>query len=107
MGRVIFIPLVLLCVSPSPTHPVLGSNVVVWAVLFTLFLGFSNGYFGSLPLIHLSAHVKQDENKELAGEFPNVYFGGKMPACFDNPKVCMYYGQSHVTVVFACYIQLC
>ncbi len=66
-SRIVLIPLVLLCVSPSPSHPVLGGYAIVWAGLFTLVLGLSNGYFGSLPLIVVSAHVKDKKDRELAG----------------------------------------
>lgn len=68
-ARVVLVPLVVLCVSPSPAHPVLSRNTVVWAMLFSVLLGLSNGYFGSLPLINLSPEVKQEEDKELAGKF--------------------------------------
>lgn len=66
-GRVILIPLILLCVAPSPTHPILGANVVVWAGLFTLVLGGTNGYLGSLSMISISAHIKDNKDRELAG----------------------------------------
>ena len=65
--RIPLVPLIIMCVSPSPLHPLLGENAVVWAALFTLLLGLSNGYLGSLPLIVVSAHVKDDRDKELAG----------------------------------------
>lgn len=70
--RILLIPLVILCVSPSPSHPILGSNVVLWAGLFTFLLALSNGYFGSLPLIIVSAHVKVKNNRELAGGYYNL-----------------------------------
>ena len=65
--RLILIPLVLLCVAPSPTHPVLRSSSLAWAAIFTFFLGASNGYLGSLPLIVVSGHVKEKKDRELAG----------------------------------------
>ena len=66
--RILLVPLILMCVFPSPLHPLLGVDVVVWASLFTLLLGLSNGYLGSLPLITVSAHVKDERDKELAGK---------------------------------------
>lgn len=66
--RMVLIPLILICVSPSPSNPLLGSTVLVWAIIFTLLLAFTNGYFGSLPIIVTSAYVKDDRDKELAGK---------------------------------------
>jgi len=68
VSRVVLVPLVILCVSPSPSHPFLSHNTVVWALLFTVLLGLTNGYFGSLPLINLSPEVKREGDRELAGQ---------------------------------------
>ena len=65
--RVVLIPLILLCVSPSPAHPVLSNGVLGWAVIFTFTLGLSNGYFGSLPMINVSQQVENPRHRELAG----------------------------------------
>ena len=64
--RVVLVPLLLLCVAPSPSSPVISSGVAVWAIIFTLILGISNGYFGSLPMINVSAEVDNPQHKELA-----------------------------------------
>lgn len=40
----------------------------MWAIIFTPLLAFTNGYFGSLPIIVTSAYVKDDRDKELAGK---------------------------------------
>ena len=66
--RVVLIPLVLLCVSPSPSHPVFGNSVLVWAAMFSFFLGLSNGYAGSLPMINVADEVSSERDKELAGQ---------------------------------------
>ena len=65
--RLILIPLVILCVTPSPCNPVLVAGVIGWAVVFTSALGLSNGYFGSLPMINVSSEVKREKDRELAG----------------------------------------
>jgi len=65
--RIILIPLLLLCVSPSPANPVLSHGVLAAAVVFTFALGLSNGYFGSLPMINVSQQVENPRHKELAG----------------------------------------
>ncbi|KAG7505308.1 equilibrative nucleoside transporter 4 isoform X2 [Solea senegalensis] len=60
--RVIFIPLFVMCVYPasSPTlpHP-------AWPCLFSLLMGVTNGYFGSVPMIQAAGKVPP-EQRELA-----------------------------------------
>lgn len=61
--RVVFIPLFILCVYPSGTpalrHP-------AWPCVFSLLMGISNGYFGSVPMI-LAAGKVGPRQRELAG----------------------------------------
>ena len=61
--RVVFIPLFIMCVYPngSPTfgHP-------AWPCIFSLLMGITNGYFGSVPMI-LAAGKVSPEQRELAG----------------------------------------
>ncbi|CAN2391760.1 Nucleoside transporter [Pristimantis euphronides] len=61
--RVVFIPLFIMCVYPSgkPTfsHP-------AWPCIFSLLMGITNGYFGSVPMILASGRVVP-EQRELAG----------------------------------------
>ncbi|XP_025778944.1 equilibrative nucleoside transporter 4 [Puma concolor] len=61
--RVVFIPLFILCVYPSGTpalrHP-------AWPCVFSLLMGISNGYFGSVPMI-LAAGKVSPKQRELAG----------------------------------------
>ncbi len=71
LTRVIFIPLVLLCVSPSPSWPILHQGVIVWASLLACGLGITNGYYGSVPLINVSREVKDGRLRELAGTVTN------------------------------------
>lgn len=62
--RVVFIPLFVMCVYPAnaPTlsHP-------AWPCLFSLLMGVTNGYFGSVPMIQAAGKVPP-EQRELAGK---------------------------------------
>ncbi|XP_039767002.1 equilibrative nucleoside transporter 4 isoform X4 [Ornithorhynchus anatinus] len=68
--RVIFIPLFIMCVYPNgkPTfsHP-------AWPCIFSLLMGISNGYFGSVPMI-LAAGKVSPEQRELAGNTMTVSY---------------------------------
>ncbi|XP_072299862.1 equilibrative nucleoside transporter 4 isoform X2 [Eucyclogobius newberryi] len=73
--RVVFIPLFVMCVYPAsaPTlsHP-------VWPCLFSLLMGVTNGYFGSVPMIQAAGKVPP-EQRELAGNTMTVsYMTGLM-----------------------------
>ncbi|XP_067912912.1 equilibrative nucleoside transporter 4 [Heterodontus francisci] len=68
--RVIFIPLFLLCVLPSD-QPVF--NHPAWPCVFSLLMGISNGYFGSVPMI-LAAGKVSPEQRELAGNTMTVSY---------------------------------
>uniref|UniRef100_A0A4W5JNI9 Solute carrier family 29 member 4 n=1 Tax=Hucho hucho TaxID=62062 RepID=A0A4W5JNI9_9TELE len=62
--RVVFIPLLVMCVYPSST-PTLSHPA--WPCLFSLLMGVTNGYFGSVPMIQAAGKVPP-EQRELAGE---------------------------------------
>ncbi|XP_023569257.1 equilibrative nucleoside transporter 4 isoform X2 [Octodon degus] len=68
--RVVFIPLFILCVYPSGTptlrHP-------AWPCIFSLLMGISNGYFGSVPMI-LAAGKVSPRQRELAGNTMTVSY---------------------------------
>ena len=67
--RVIIVPVILLCIVPSPSSPVIGSvAVVVVAVMFNFVLGVTNGFLGSLPMINVSKEVRKDKDREMAGQ---------------------------------------
>ncbi|XP_041634233.1 equilibrative nucleoside transporter 4 [Cheilinus undulatus] len=73
--RIVFIPLFVMCVYPasSPTlsHP-------AWPCLFSLLMGVTNGYFGSVPMIQAAGKVPP-EQRELAGNTMTVsYMTGLM-----------------------------
>ncbi|XP_032896126.1 equilibrative nucleoside transporter 4 [Amblyraja radiata] len=68
--RVVFIPLFLLCVLPSD-QPVFSHPA--WPCVFSLLMGISNGYFGSVPMI-LAAGKVSPEQRELAGNTMTVSY---------------------------------
>ncbi|XP_041085071.1 equilibrative nucleoside transporter 4 isoform X3 [Polyodon spathula] len=73
--RVVFIPLFIMCVYPNEkpalSHP-------AWPCIFSLLMGISNGYFGSVPMI-LAAGKVSPEQRELAGNTMTVsYMTGLM-----------------------------
>jgi solute carrier family 29 (equilibrative nucleoside transporter) protein 4 len=64
--RFAFVPLLMVTVSPSPTHPLVRS---VWfALLVVLGIGLTNGYFGSLPMITAPSQTPE-QTREVAGVF--------------------------------------
>uniref|UniRef100_A0A4W3JJC0 Equilibrative nucleoside transporter 4 n=1 Tax=Callorhinchus milii TaxID=7868 RepID=A0A4W3JJC0_CALMI len=69
-ARVVFIPLFLLCVLPSD-RPVFSHPA--WPCVFSLLMGISNGYFGSVPMI-LAAGKVSPEQRELAGNTMTVSY---------------------------------
>ncbi|KAL4624400.1 equilibrative nucleoside transporter 4 isoform X1 [Arapaima gigas] len=73
--RVVFIPLFVMCVYPVG-EPVLGHPA--WPCVFSLLMGISNGYFGSVPMIQAAGKVAP-EQRELAGNTMTVsYMAGLM-----------------------------
>ncbi|XP_028843431.1 equilibrative nucleoside transporter 4 isoform X2 [Denticeps clupeoides] len=73
--RVVFIPLFIMCVYPSQ-KPILSHPA--WPCIFSLLLGISNGYFGSVPMIQAAGKVAP-EQRELAGNTMTVsYMTGLM-----------------------------
>ncbi|XP_047213281.1 equilibrative nucleoside transporter 4-like [Girardinichthys multiradiatus] len=73
--RVVFIPLFVLCVYPA-SAPMLSHPA--WPCLFSLLMGVTNGYFGSVPMIQAAGKV-QPEQRELAGNTMTVsYMTGLM-----------------------------
>ena len=66
--RFILVPLLVLCVMPSPTHPIFSPpfNLVVSTITVTV-IGATNGYFGTLGMQQGPTMVPSVE-KELAGK---------------------------------------
>uniref|UniRef100_W5K9W6 Solute carrier family 29 member 4 n=1 Tax=Astyanax mexicanus TaxID=7994 RepID=W5K9W6_ASTMX len=73
--RVLFLPLFVMCVSPAQ-HPLLSHPA--WPCAFSLLLGISNGYLGSVPMIQAAGNVPPQQ-RELAGNTMTVsYMAGLM-----------------------------
>jgi solute carrier family 29 (equilibrative nucleoside transporter) protein 4 len=68
LSRAVLLLPILLLVSPSPSQPIISSGTLGWAVVFVALFGFTNGYFGSLPMIVFSRKVKDALHLELAGQ---------------------------------------
>uniref|UniRef100_UPI00398E8EB7 equilibrative nucleoside transporter 4-like n=1 Tax=Pristiophorus japonicus TaxID=55135 RepID=UPI00398E8EB7 len=68
--RLVFIPLFILCVLPSE-RPVFSHPA--WPCIFSLLMGITNGYFGSVPMI-LAAGTVSPEQRELAGNTMTVSY---------------------------------
>lgn len=66
IGRLVMIPLVLMCAIPR-RDPVFSSELV--AFVLSLMLGLSNGILGSVPMIKAPSKV-DDMHRELTGKFP-------------------------------------
>ncbi|XP_028561976.2 equilibrative nucleoside transporter 4 isoform X4 [Podarcis muralis] len=68
--RVVFIPLFIMCVYPNG-KPAFGHPA--WPCIFSLLMGITNGYFGSVPMI-LAAGKVSPEQRELAGNTMTVSY---------------------------------
>ncbi|KFQ55573.1 Equilibrative nucleoside transporter 4, partial [Nestor notabilis] len=68
--RVVFIPLFIMCVYPNG-RPTFGHPA--WPCIFSLLMGITNGYFGSVPMI-LAAGKVSPEQRELAGNTMTVSY---------------------------------
>ena len=64
MCRIVLVPLLMLCAAPRDKPVIRGEGL---PILFSLLLGISNGYFGSVPMILAPSRVP-DEYKELTGK---------------------------------------
>ncbi|XP_019850354.1 PREDICTED: equilibrative nucleoside transporter 4-like [Amphimedon queenslandica] len=65
--RLLLVPLLILCVTPSPTNPIFSPpfNMVVSFITITV-IGATNGYFGTLGMQYAPNIVSNNE-KELTG----------------------------------------
>ena len=63
-SRVVLVPLLMLCAAPR-SHPILSAEG--WSMAFSMILGVTNGYFGSVPMILAPGKIP-DEQKELTGK---------------------------------------
>ena len=63
--RLVLVPLLVFCVSPSPLHPLLPAPVI--PIVLVLIVGLTTGYLGTLAMIMAPASALQ-EQKELTGK---------------------------------------
>ncbi|KAL8609050.1 hypothetical protein ACOMHN_059863 [Nucella lapillus] len=68
--RVLCVPLLMFCATPR-RHPVIPGEA--WPIVFSLLLGLSNGYFGSVPIILAPSHVP-DEQREICGNIMTLSY---------------------------------
>lgn len=68
--RVICVPLLLFCAKPRNNPVIVGE---VWPIIFSLILGISNGYFGSVPIILAPSHVPDDQ-REICGNIMTLSY---------------------------------
>ena len=67
LSRLFLIPLIIICISPSPTDPLVSSGASLWlAISISLCVGFTHGYFGTTGLI-IGPTLVEPHSKELAG----------------------------------------
>lgn len=64
--RLLLVPLMLLCVTPSPTHPVASSYSLVLSSILIVIVGASNGYISTLGMKYPPTMVA-DSERELTG----------------------------------------
>ncbi|XP_006817688.2 equilibrative nucleoside transporter 4-like [Saccoglossus kowalevskii] len=68
--RIVIVPLMMICVAPR-NSPLLSHES--WSMIFSILLGLTNGYFGSVPMILASATVPE-EQKELSGNIMTLSY---------------------------------
>lgn len=68
--RIILVPLLAMCAAPRG-DPLLKNEE--WAMVLSLFLGLSNGVFGSVPMI-VAPSMVPDEQKELTGNIMTLSY---------------------------------
>ena len=67
LSRLLLIPLIIICISPSPTDPLVSSGASLWlAIPIALCGGFTHGYLGTTGLI-IGPTLVESHSKELAG----------------------------------------
>ncbi|KAF9419041.1 hypothetical protein HW555_004368 [Spodoptera exigua] len=70
--RLLLVPLMLLCAAPRHSPHIVGD---VYPILFSVALGFSNGLFGSVPMILAPSRVGR-EHREIAGNMMTLSYNG-------------------------------
>nr|XP_023012389.1 equilibrative nucleoside transporter 4 [Leptinotarsa decemlineata] len=70
VARLIMIPLMIMCVAPR-SHPIFSAEIT--ALIFSLFLGLTNGILGSVPMIQAPTKV-EDRHRELTGNMMTLLY---------------------------------
>ncbi|VVD04308.1 unnamed protein product [Leptidea sinapis] len=70
--RLFLVPLFLLCASPRQSPHIVGD---MYPILFSVALGFTNGLFGSVPMIIAPSRVAR-ENREIVGNLMTLSYNG-------------------------------
>ncbi|XP_014368858.2 equilibrative nucleoside transporter 4 [Papilio machaon] len=70
--RLLLVPLMLLCAAPRHSPHIVGD---MYPILFSVVLGFTNGLFGSVPMILAPSRVGR-EHREIAGNMMTLSYNG-------------------------------
>ncbi|CAH4028696.1 unnamed protein product [Pieris brassicae] len=70
--RLLLVPLLLLCAAPRHSPHIIGD---IYPIMFSVILGFSNGLFGSVPMIMAPSRVGR-EHREIAGNMMTLSYNG-------------------------------
>ncbi|XP_037973296.1 equilibrative nucleoside transporter 4 isoform X2 [Plutella xylostella] len=70
--RLLLVPLMLLCAAPRHAPHIVGDE---YPIFFSVVLGFSNGLFGSVPMIMAPSRVSR-EHREIAGNMMTLSYNG-------------------------------
>ncbi|CAK1586206.1 unnamed protein product [Parnassius mnemosyne] len=70
--RLLLVPLLLLCAAPRHSPHIVGD---MYPIMFSVVLGFTNGLFGSVPMIMAPSRVGRD-HREIAGNMMTLSYNG-------------------------------
>ncbi|XP_028039041.1 equilibrative nucleoside transporter 4 [Bombyx mandarina] len=70
--RLLLVPLVLLCAAPRHSPHIVGD---IYSIMFSIILGFTNGLFGSVPMMTAPTRVGR-EYREIAGNVMTLSYNG-------------------------------
>ncbi|KAJ2944346.1 hypothetical protein O0L34_g18348 [Tuta absoluta] len=70
--RLLLVPLLLLCAAPRHSPHIVGD---MYPIMFSVVLGFTNGLFGSVPMIMAPSRVGR-EHREIAGNMMTLSYNG-------------------------------
>ncbi|KAL4707697.1 hypothetical protein ACJJTC_014878 [Scirpophaga incertulas] len=82
--RLLLVPLMLLCAAPRHSPHIVGDInilfslhdfILLFPIMFSIVLGFSNGLFGSVPMIMAPSRVGR-EHREIAGNMMTLSYNG-------------------------------